>query len=63
MRSSTTRSGRRSSHSSTPAGPSTAVSTRKPSLRSRAATAEAMGASSSMTTTVRVSGIGFRIRT
>ena len=53
MRSRTTRSGRRSAHRATPDGPSAATSTRKPSLRSRAATADAMEASSSMTTTVR----------
>src|SRR5947209_3767349 len=52
MRSRTTRSGRTRSTRATPDGPSAATSTSKPSLRSRAATAAAMGSSSSMTTTL-----------
>ena len=53
MRSSTTRSGCVRRHSSTPAGPSAATSTVKPSLRRRAATAAAIVSSSSTTTIVR----------
>src|SRR3954469_18937774 len=49
MRSRTTRSGARRSHASTPAGPSAAMSTANPSLRSRSATASAIVGSSSMT--------------
>ena len=54
MRSRTTRSGWSRAQASTPAGPSAAISTAKPSLRSRAATAWAMGASSSITRIERV---------
>ena len=50
IRSRTTRSGRVDSTSSTPLGPSAAMATVKPSLRSRAATDAAMSASSSMMT-------------
>src|SRR5258708_704929 len=56
MRSRTTRSGRARSTRATPDGPSAATSTSNPSLRSRAATAAAMGCSSSMTTTLATPG-------
>src|SRR5439155_25121505 len=49
----TPRSGRARSTRATPEGPSWATSTRNPSLRRRAATAEAIDSSSSMTATVR----------
>src|SRR5262249_17287527 len=53
IKSRTTRSGCTRSHTSTPPGPSVAISTEKPSLRNRAAIADAIDASSSMTTIVR----------
>jgi hypothetical protein len=51
IRSSTTRSGWVRSIKATPEGPSKAISASKPSLLSRAATAAAMGSSSSTITT------------